>query len=104
MYACIFNRKLNDTPPKEEKPARGEPSSTDNQAVKRRTGDPRDRIRKEQDSIVLSPQRRSFNSGCFVNVDQLSNRSPESPLRKPEVQEIVIDRLQRLGKECDLIF
>lgn len=33
-----------------------------------RLSDPRERIRKEQDGIVLSPQRRSFNSGCFVTV------------------------------------
>ncbi|XP_066251931.1 eukaryotic translation initiation factor 4E transporter-like isoform X2 [Euwallacea similis] len=33
---------------------------------RRRSGDPRERIRKENDGIVLSPQRRSFNSGCFV--------------------------------------
>lgn len=34
----------------------------------RRITDPRERVRKEQDGIVLSPQRRSFNSGCFVTV------------------------------------
>ncbi|CAG9814994.1 unnamed protein product [Phaedon cochleariae] len=28
--------------------------------------DPRERVRKENDGIVLSPQRRSFNTGCFV--------------------------------------
>ncbi|KAL3270522.1 hypothetical protein HHI36_021061 [Cryptolaemus montrouzieri] len=33
---------------------------------RRRPGDPRERLRKENDGIVLSPQRRSFNSGCFV--------------------------------------
>ncbi|KAF2885441.1 hypothetical protein ILUMI_20721 [Ignelater luminosus] len=52
---------------------------------KRRPGDPRERIRKEQDGIVLSPQRRSFNSGCFVPLkeNQRSNR-PHSPLGKPD--------------------
>lgn len=33
---------------------------------KRRSGDPKERLRKEQDRIVLSPQRESFNHGCFV--------------------------------------
>ncbi|EEB20270.1 eukaryotic translation initiation factor 4E transporter, putative [Pediculus humanus corporis] len=35
------------------------------------------RVRKEQDGIVLSPQRRSFNSGCFVTV------APNSVVRPP---------------------
>ena len=46
--------------------------------LKKRSGDPRDRLRKEQDGgIVLSPQRRSFNSGCFVPVRETtrSNRT-----------------------------
>lgn len=30
-----------------------------------RLGDPKERIKKEHD-VVLSPQRRSFNTGCFV--------------------------------------
>lgn len=53
---------------------------------KRRSGDPRERLRKEQDGIVLSPQRRSFNSGCFVPVTQQQNRSgrPDSPLGKSD--------------------
>ncbi|KAK9874481.1 hypothetical protein WA026_002829 [Henosepilachna vigintioctopunctata] len=43
---------------------------------RRRPGDPRERIRKEYDGIALSPQRRSFNSGCFVPVrDQPPSRS-----------------------------
>ncbi|XP_072155534.1 uncharacterized protein [Bemisia tabaci] len=46
---------------------------------KSRTGDPRDRVRKDQDGIVLSPQRRSFNTGCFVTVQ--SGR--QSPSAKP---------------------
>ncbi|GJQ85898.1 hypothetical protein Trydic_g21754 [Trypoxylus dichotomus] len=52
---------------------------------RRRSGDPKDRIRKEHDGIVLSPQRRSFNSGCYVPVRELarSNRS-HSPLGKGE--------------------
>ncbi|KAK4877791.1 hypothetical protein RN001_010297 [Aquatica leii] len=52
---------------------------------KRRPGDPRERIRKEQDGIVLSPQRRSFNSGCFVPLkeNQRSNRQ-HSPIGKTE--------------------
>ncbi|KAG8226919.1 hypothetical protein J437_LFUL005676, partial [Ladona fulva] len=65
---------------------------------KRRPGDPRERIRKEQDGIVLSPQRRNFNCGCFVvlspqqqqnqqtaqHQQASSNRRPDSPLGKGE--------------------
>ncbi|XP_074029559.1 eukaryotic translation initiation factor 4E transporter isoform X2 [Leptinotarsa decemlineata] len=56
----------------------------DQQHPRRRPGDPRERVRKENDGIVLSPQRRSFNSGCFVPVrgdapSARSNRS-HSPL------------------------
>ncbi|XP_076224796.1 uncharacterized protein LOC116426797 isoform X3 [Nomia melanderi] len=76
-------RKRSETPPKDERTERGD-QVTENHA-KRRNGDPRERIRKEQDGIVLSPQRRSFNSGCFVNVNQPSNRRPESPIGKTEV-------------------
>lgn len=45
-------------------------------------GDPRERIRKENDGIVLSPQRRSFKSGCFVlaRCDAAGNNRPHSPL------------------------
>ncbi|KAG8247077.1 Eukaryotic translation initiation factor 4E [Homalodisca vitripennis] len=52
---------------------------------KKRMNDPKaERLRKEQD-VVLSPQRRSFNSGCFVNLPpqhvNSTNRRPESPLK-----------------------
>ncbi|XP_072749964.1 uncharacterized protein [Anoplolepis gracilipes] len=78
------DRKRSDTPPKEERTGRSD-QITENHSKRRSNGDPRDRIRKEQDGIVLSPQRRSFNSGCFVNVNQPSNRRPESPIGKTEV-------------------
>ncbi|CAG2060306.1 unnamed protein product [Timema podura] len=60
---------------------------------KRRLGDPRERVRKEQDGIVLSPQRRSFNSGCYVPANQPTSKCPGSPRAKnhrvsgPMVQE-----------------
>ncbi|XP_018330068.1 eukaryotic translation initiation factor 4E transporter-like isoform X2 [Agrilus planipennis] len=69
-----FDRKSSDTP--SDNSGRFEPE------YKRRSNDPRERVRKEQDGIVLSPQRRSFNSGCFVPVKvelQKRHRS-DSPL------------------------
>ena len=83
-----LDRKRSETPP-EDDPANRNDHVPDNHA-KRRSGDPRERIRKEQDGIVLSPQRRSFNSGCFVNVSQPPPRRPESPLGKVEVGECMI--------------
>lgn len=32
----------------------------------RRPGDPRERLRKESEGIILSPQRKSFISGCHI--------------------------------------
>ncbi|KAJ9587638.1 hypothetical protein L9F63_018932, partial [Diploptera punctata] len=69
-------RKRSETPPEAER-GRGDITMDH----KRRSGDPRERIRKEQDGIVLSPQRRSFNSGCSVTLSQ-NNRRAESPLGK----------------------
>ncbi|CAD6230459.1 GSCOCG00006768001-RA-CDS [Cotesia congregata] len=80
-----LDRKRSETPPEEEQRPGGRDQVIDSQNNKRRSGDPRERIRKEQDGIVLSPQRRSFNSGCFVNVTQPTSRRPESPIGKPEV-------------------
>ncbi|XP_069683292.1 eukaryotic translation initiation factor 4E transporter-like isoform X2 [Periplaneta americana] len=74
-----LDRKRSETPPEDERGGRGD-LPLDH---KRRTGDPRERLRKEQDGIVLSPQRRSFNSGCFVNMSQ-NNRRAESPLGKTD--------------------
>lgn len=79
-----LDRKRSETPPEDERTGRGD-QVVENHNNKRRSGDPRERIRKEQDGIVLSPQRRSFNSGCFVNVAQPSSRRPESPVGKTEV-------------------
>lgn len=59
-------------------------SVTANDHRRRNSGDPRERIRKENDGIVLSPQRRSFNSGCFVPTSRAEpvtrNNRPHSPL------------------------
>lgn len=81
-----LDRKRSETPPEEEQRTGKVEQPPPEPQTKRRSGDPRERIRKEQDGIVLSPQRRSFNSGCFVNVTQPPPRRPESPiLTKAEV-------------------
>lgn len=38
----------------------------------RKSVDPKERIRKEQD-ICLSPQRKSFNTGCYVANSKIEN-------------------------------
>ncbi|XP_034935730.1 eukaryotic translation initiation factor 4E transporter-like isoform X2 [Chelonus insularis] len=81
-----LDRKRSETPSEEEQRSNNKSDQpTETQSNKRRSGDPRERIRKEQDGIVLSPQRRSFNSGCYVNISQPSSRRPESPIGKTEV-------------------
>jgi len=50
-------------------------------------GDPRERVKKEQDGIVLSPERRSFKLGCYVTPtthSQDRDRGPGGPGRRPE--------------------
>lgn len=42
------------------------PQSGPGQGSKRRSGDPRERVSREEE-IVLSPQRRSFGTGCHVS-------------------------------------
>ncbi|XP_049838450.1 eukaryotic translation initiation factor 4E transporter isoform X13 [Schistocerca gregaria] len=75
-----LERKRSETPP-DDRGIRGDPADTQ----KRRSGDPRERIRKEQDGIILSPQRRSFNSGCYVApAQQTLGRRSESPTNKSE--------------------
>ncbi|XP_049793458.1 eukaryotic translation initiation factor 4E transporter isoform X1 [Schistocerca nitens] len=75
-----LERKRSETPP-DDRGIRGDPADTH----KRRSGDPRERIRKEQDGIILSPQRRSFNSGCYVApAQQTLGRRSESPTNKSE--------------------
>lgn len=61
----------------------------------RRSADPRERVRKESEpsggGIVLSPQRRSFTSGCGAPgaapqpaaPPHLARTRPESPLAPP---------------------
>uniref|UniRef100_A0A6P7GAA1 Eukaryotic translation initiation factor 4E transporter-like n=1 Tax=Diabrotica virgifera virgifera TaxID=50390 RepID=A0A6P7GAA1_DIAVI len=73
-----FERKKSDTPIENGPRSSGDGPSEH----RRRPGDPRERIRKESDGIVLSPQRRSFNSGCFVPVrgDTTRNNRSHSPL------------------------
>lgn len=73
-----FERKKSDTPIENGPRSSGDGPSEH----RRRPGDPRERIRKENDGIVLSPQRRSFNSGCFVPVrgDTTRNNRSHSPL------------------------
>lgn len=62
--------------------------------MQRRSNDPRERVRKEQDGIVLSPQRRSFNSGCFVTVTPNTvARPPAEPAKEGLVRRIGSGRI-----------
>ncbi|CAH0548713.1 unnamed protein product [Brassicogethes aeneus] len=76
-----LERKKSDTPTENgQKP--GEPVGP----TGRRLGDARERIKKENDGIVLSPQRRSFNTGCFVAAS--TAKPAEPPAAHIVVREI----------------
>lgn len=62
-------------------------------SLQRRSNDPRERVRKEQDGIVLSPQRRSFNSGCFVTVAPNTVSRPSEPVKDGPVRRIGSGRI-----------
>ena len=52
--------------------------------------DPKERIKEERDGIVLSPQRRSFGTGCHVT----QQRRPPSPNEDPRDRR---DQQRRIG-------
>ncbi|CAH1134208.1 unnamed protein product [Ceutorhynchus assimilis] len=79
-----LERKKSDTPEVALK-------AIENGDTRRRPNDPRERIRKENDGIVLSPQRRSFNTGCFVpaNKEPVGGKNDPPPhMMVPGVREI----------------
>ncbi|XP_071093743.1 eukaryotic translation initiation factor 4E transporter-like isoform X2 [Haliotis cracherodii] len=49
------------------------------QLMRRRTSDPRERLKEERDGIVLSPQRRSFGTGCHVTQTSSLGRQVSCP-------------------------
>lgn len=72
--ALVLKRR-SDSPNEEDRGARGDAPNENHKGVygrdrdrERRSADPRERVRKESEpsggGIVLSPQRRSFTSGC----------------------------------------
>ncbi|GAB6030333.1 eukaryotic translation initiation factor 4E nuclear import factor 1 [Chamberlinius hualienensis] len=52
----------------EGKGKRERPADLDRESLtgKRRSADPKERLKEDQDGIILSPQRRSFGTGCHV--------------------------------------
>lgn len=75
---CMGNKKRSETPSEEDRGGRGDAPVENHKmgppggggSQSRRAADPRERVRKESEhggggaGIVLSPQRRSFTSGC----------------------------------------
>ncbi|XP_046582774.1 LOW QUALITY PROTEIN: eukaryotic translation initiation factor 4E transporter-like [Haliotis rubra] len=49
------------------------------QLMRRRPSDPRERLKEERDGIVLSPQRRSFGTGCHVSQTSSLGRQVSCP-------------------------
>lgn len=50
--------------------------------LNRKLSDAKERIKQEQDGIILSPQRRSFNHGCQITFPQPSSLASERPRPK----------------------
>ncbi|KFM82580.1 Eukaryotic translation initiation factor 4E transporter, partial [Stegodyphus mimosarum] len=63
---------------------------------KRKSSDPKERIKEEKDDIVLSPQRRSFGTGCHVIQQPSLARRPGSPSDGRE-SENFRDSSRRIG-------
>ncbi|KAG1942717.1 eukaryotic translation initiation factor 4E transporter [Pimephales promelas] len=63
---------------------------------KRRIADPRERVKDDDLEVVLSPQRRSFGSGCQVAPTALPRR-PISPLENKENESLRLGGARRIG-------
>ncbi|KAK8744636.1 hypothetical protein OTU49_000544, partial [Cherax quadricarinatus] len=52
----------------------------------KRSRDPRERVKQEdQDGLVLSPQRRSFSTGCHgLQQAPSATKRPDSPTERPQ--------------------
>ncbi|XP_047538503.1 eukaryotic translation initiation factor 4E transporter-like isoform X4 [Vanessa atalanta] len=90
--ALVLKRR-SDSPNEEDKGGRGDAPTENHKGAygrdrERRSADPRERVRKESEpssGIVLSPQRRSFTSGCGAPAaaappPHLARTRPDSPL------------------------
>ncbi|XP_076870590.1 eukaryotic translation initiation factor 4E transporter isoform X2 [Brachyhypopomus gauderio] len=68
----------------------------DRAPLKRRIADPRERLKEDDLEVVLSPQRRSFGSGCQVAPAALTRR-PISPLENKENESLRLGGTRRIG-------
>ncbi|XP_057194671.1 eukaryotic translation initiation factor 4E transporter isoform X2 [Triplophysa rosa] len=64
--------------------------------LKRRIGDPRERVKDDDLEVVLSPQRRSFGGGCQVAPTAIPRR-PISPLENKENESLRLGGTRRIG-------
>ncbi|XP_051985619.1 eukaryotic translation initiation factor 4E transporter isoform X1 [Xyrauchen texanus] len=64
--------------------------------LKRRIADPRERVKDDDLEVVLSPQRRSFGSGCQVAPTAIPRR-PISPLENKENESLRLGGSRRIG-------
>lgn len=63
---------------------------------KRKTLDPKDRLKEEEEGIILSPQRRSFSTGCHLTSANANKRS-DSPDKEREAHVVPNNPLQRIA-------
>ncbi|XP_050521853.1 eukaryotic translation initiation factor 4E transporter-like isoform X2 [Daktulosphaira vitifoliae] len=80
-------------------PWQNQPTENGETKLEKKSQDAKDRLKKDQD-IVLSPQRRSFNSGCFVTVNANASKRSNSPLNtsaKQYVEREPVRESRRIG-------
>ncbi|XP_015363733.1 PREDICTED: eukaryotic translation initiation factor 4E transporter-like [Diuraphis noxia] len=81
-------------------PWQNQPTENGELKTEKKPQDAKDRLKKDQD-IVLSPQRRSFNSGCFVTMNASSgpkrSNSPLNTSAKQYVEREPIREPRRVG-------
>uniref|UniRef100_A0A8C8DYH0 Eukaryotic translation initiation factor 4E nuclear import factor 1 n=1 Tax=Oryzias sinensis TaxID=183150 RepID=A0A8C8DYH0_9TELE len=66
--------------------------------LKRRIPDPRERLKEDDLDVILSPQRRSFGSGCQGNALPAAHvRRPTSPLENKENESLRLGGPRRIG-------
>ncbi|XP_064618979.1 eukaryotic translation initiation factor 4E transporter-like isoform X2 [Lineus longissimus] len=64
---------------------------------KRSSSDPRERLKEERDGIVLSPQRKSFMTGCHVSQAQQQKRAGSPTEHRDQTDRERRDVQRRIG-------
>ncbi|XP_054724809.1 eukaryotic translation initiation factor 4E transporter-like [Uloborus diversus] len=92
----FMNHRSDRVGPVEETRSKRERQDDSTASHKRKSSDPKERIKDEKDDIVLSPQRRSFGTGCHVIQQSSLARRPGSPTDSRDLESFR-DPSRRIG-------